>query len=187
MAPRHVYGPRPVSALLPVVTRAAFRRRSPAAAQVLADWPSIVGPALAAVTTPRRLLAGTLTLACSGPIAMELQHLATELIARINAHLGAPTVQALRFVQTAPAPALPPRAPRVVAGAAEAAEAAVAGLPSGELRDALAALGRAVLNVDTSPALRERSPRVSAAGEGLAPGTLTRFASRTDLSRKRER
>ncbi len=187
MAPRHVYGPRPVSALLPAVTRAAFRRRSPAAAQILADWPSIIGPALAAVTTPRRLVAGTLTLACSGPIATELQHLATELIARVNAHLGSAPVQSLRFVQTTPAPASPPRTPRVTAAAAEAAEAAVAGLPGGELRDALVALGCAVLNVDTVPAMRERSPRVSVAGEGLAPGTLTRFASRTDLSRKRER
>jgi len=112
----------------------------------MADWPSIIGPALAAVTTPRRLVAGALTLACSGPIAMELQHLTTELIARINAHLGTPTVQALRFVQTAPPPATAPPVPRVTPAATKAAEAAVAGLPSGELRDALAALGRAVLN-----------------------------------------
>jgi hypothetical protein len=156
MAPRHVYGPRPVSALLPALTRAAFRRRSPAAAQILADWPSIIGPALAAVTTPRRLAAGTLTLACAGPIAIELQHLATELIARINGHLGSPTVKALRFVQTVPSPALSPPATRITTAATKAAEAAVAGLPNGELRDALAALGRAVLAVDTSPAARER-------------------------------
>lgn len=187
MAPRHVYGPRPVSAVLPALTRAAFRRRSPAAAQIMADWPSIIGPALAAVTTPRRLAAGTLTLACTGPIATELQHLTTELIARINAHLGTPTVRALRFVQTAPPPAPPPSAPRITAAATEAAEVAVAALPSGELRDALAALGRAVLTVDTSAASRERSPRASAAGEGLASRALTRFAARTDLSRKRER
>jgi hypothetical protein len=151
MAPRHVYGPRPIGTLLPAVTRTAFRRRSPAAAQVLADWPSIIGPALAAVTTPRRLVAGTLTLACSGPIATELQHLAPELIARINAHLGSPAVQAIRFLQIAPAAPLPPAAAPVTAATAEAAEAAVAGLPAGELRDALAALGRAVLNRTSSP------------------------------------
>ena len=97
---RHVYGPRPVSALMPRLTRPAFRRRSPATAQVLADWAAIVGPAIAAVTTPRRLSAGTLTIACAGPIAMELQHLAGEVIARINAHLGSQVVTALRFVQT---------------------------------------------------------------------------------------
>jgi len=188
MAPRHVYGPRPVSALLPALTHAAFRRRSPAAAQILADWPSIIGPALAAVTTPRRLVAGTLTLACTGPIATELQHLATELIARINGYLGTPTVLALRFVQTAAPPAPAPPAPRITAAASQAAEAAVAGLPGGELRDALAALGRAVLTVDTSPALRERSPRASAAGEGArsarpSPGSLREPTSPAERER----
>ena len=97
---RHVYGPRPVGALMPRLTRAAFRRRAPATAQVLADWAAIVGPAIAAVTTPRRLAAGTLTIACAGPIAMELQHLSGEVIARINAHLGSQAVATLRFVQT---------------------------------------------------------------------------------------
>ena len=146
---RHVYGPRPVGALMPRLTRPAFRRRAPATAQVLADWSAIVGPAIAAVTTPRRLAAGTLTIACAGPIAMELQHLATEVIARINAHLGSQTVAALRFVQTPellamPAALPPPPDPAKLA----AVEAAVGGLPEGELRGALASLGRAML---TSP------------------------------------
>src|SRR5260370_23329422 len=59
---RHIYGPRPVGALVPRLVRAAFRKRSPATAQVIADWEAIVGPMLAEVTTPRRLAAGTLTL-----------------------------------------------------------------------------------------------------------------------------
>jgi hypothetical protein len=71
------------------------------------------------------------------------------LIERINSHLGRPTVRALRFVQTAlpaPRPAAPP-AP-VSPAAAAAAESAVSALPEGELREALAALGRAVLAGD---------------------------------------
>ena len=32
---RHVYGPRPVGALMPRLTRPTFRRRAPATAQVL--------------------------------------------------------------------------------------------------------------------------------------------------------
>jgi hypothetical protein len=143
---RHVYGPRPVGALVPGVTRAAFRRRAPGTAQVLADWATIVGLALAAVTLPRRLTAGTLTIACSGPIAMELQHLSGELIARINTTLGSSVVTALRFVQTGlDVPAvtpLPAASPRSLARAAEAVES----LPTGELRDALTALGRAVFS-----------------------------------------
>lgn len=142
---RHVYGPRGIGALMAPVTRAVFRRRSPAAAQVMADWAAIVGPALAAATVPRGLHGGTLTIACSGPEAMELQHRAPHLMGRINAALGAVTVVRLRFVQAEVA--APVRAVARVPSAAMAAEAErrVAGLPEGPLRDALSGLGRAVL------------------------------------------
>jgi len=138
--PRPFYGPRPLAALVPALLRPAFRRRAPATAQVLADWEVIVGPRLAALTTPLRLSAGTLAIGCAGPVATELQHVADELRGRINAHLGQATVTRLRFVQAAaraiPPPAPPARPPAVVA---------VPGLPPGELRDALERLGRAVL------------------------------------------
>lgn len=149
---RHFYGPRPLAALVPRLTRPMFRAMSPAAAQVMADWGAIVGPMLASVSAPRRLGSGTLTIACAGPVAMELQHYATELIARINAHLGSTTVRTLRFVQTTLA--APPSAPRpkpLPPGVAAAAEIAVAALPDGALREALAALGRAVLAADPPP------------------------------------
>lgn len=141
---RHVYGPRPLGALMPGLVRAAFRKRAPATAQVIADWEAIVGPALAAVTTPRRLAAGTLAIACSGPIALELQHLAPALMERINAQLGRTAVERLRFVQDpySPAPAAAPPPPHAEG---KAVERAVAGVPEGKLRDALLALGRAVL------------------------------------------
>ncbi len=141
---RHVYGPRPVAAVIPALVRPAFRRRSPATAQVLADWEAIVGPTMAAVTTPRKLFAGTLSIVCSGPVAMELQHLSDVLIGRINGHLGRITVRRLRFVQGAAPPVIPPP-PRPRPQAVQAAGRAVASLSAGELRDALEALGRAVL------------------------------------------
>jgi hypothetical protein len=145
---RHVYGARSLGALVPKVTRPAFRRRAPATAQVLSDWPAIVGPAIAAVAVPRRLVSGTLTITCTGPIAMELQYLGGELLGRINTHLGGQVVTGLRFVQTV-APADPAPAPELrlkpdPADMAKAA-AAVAGLADGELRTALAALGSAML------------------------------------------
>ncbi len=138
--PRHVYGPRPIGALVPGITRPAFRTRAPAAAQVLADWASIVGPALAEATAPRRLVGGTLTLACSGPVALELQHLSGELIERVNAYLGRVLIQRLRFVQDAPAPSLR----RLPARPRRAAPVDVPGVAPGPLRDALAALGAAL-------------------------------------------
>ena len=85
-------------------------------------------PALAAVTQPLRLTAGSLTIACSGPIAMELSHLAPELMARINGGLGRVAVEQLRFVQTnqparaAAKPALPPRPVALPARVATALE-----------------------------------------------------------------
>ena len=158
---RHVYGPRPVAALLPGVTHAAFRHRAPGTAQVLADWGSIVGPALAAVTLPRRLSRGSLTIACSGPIAVELQHLSDELIARINIALGAGVVTALRFVQIAPeSRSLPPPPPAPSPQTRARAESAVESLPGGDLRDALAALGRAVFGAaEAHPSTRRTTRR----------------------------
>ncbi len=156
---RHVYGPRPVAALLLSLTRPAFRRYSSGSAQLMADWAAIVGPALASVTTPRRLTASTLTLACSGPVAIELQHYAPELMARINAHLGTETVRQLRFLQTGVAATAPepPAAPQPSAAVVKQAERAVADLPPGPLRDALVALGRAVL----TPPSRSTATRIS--------------------------
>jgi hypothetical protein len=141
---RFVYGPRPLSALLPPLVRPAFRGHAAATAQLLADWPAIVGPAYASLTTPRRLASGTLTLACSGTVAMELQHFAPLLMERINGHLGRAAVSRLKFVQAAlrqpAAPALSAPQP-----ALRAAREAVASLPPGDLRDALERLARAVL------------------------------------------
>jgi hypothetical protein len=136
--------PVPLGNLLPRLTRPAFRKRSPAGAQIMADWPQMVGPALAAVTSPQRLSAGTLVLACSGPVAMELQHLAPELIGRINGHLGRAAVERLRFMQVAPAAgprAAPPAPPAAIPAPVQDR---LAGLPAGELRDALENLARGV-------------------------------------------
>ncbi|WP_372623246.1 DUF721 domain-containing protein [Falsiroseomonas sp.] len=137
--------PMPLGSLIPSVTRPAFRRKSPAGSQVLADWALIVGPALAAVTSPLRLSAGTLTLACAGPVAMELQHLAPELIGRINGHLGRLAVERLRFVQQAAASGRRgPAPPRPDAALPAGVEARIGALPEGELRQALENLARGV-------------------------------------------
>lgn len=142
---RFLGGPRPLGALVPALTRPAFKRKSPAGAQIMADWPALVGPALAAVSQPVRLSSGTLTLACSGPVAMELQHLAPQLAGRINAALGRVAVERFRFVQRAPGGAAPRPTPRPAQAALPArVESALAGIDSPELREALARLARGV-------------------------------------------
>lgn len=144
-AKRFLGGPRPLGALVPALTRPAFKRKSPAGAQIMADWPALVGPALAAVTQPLRLAQGTLTLACAGPVAMELQHLAPQLAGRINAALGRVAVERFRFVQQAPAGAAARGrpAPRPVA-LPDRVESAIGAVPSADLREALERLGRGV-------------------------------------------
>jgi hypothetical protein len=142
---RFLGGPRPLGALVPALTRPAFKRKSPAGAQIMADWPALVGPALAAVSQPVRLSSGTLTLACSGPVAMEFQHLAPQLAQRINAALGRVAVERFRFIQRAPASAALRAAARPVATALpERVESALAGIASPELRAALERLARGV-------------------------------------------
>jgi hypothetical protein len=150
-APR-TYTLRPIGGLLARVTRAGFRRRAPAGAQIMMDWVEIMGPMLGSRTHPQKLSAGTLTIACQGPVAMELQHLAPQLIARLNSHIGTygenALIKRLRFVQqAAPVSILaPPRPARAApTGPSRAAPPPdLPGIDPGPLRDALERLGQAV-------------------------------------------
>jgi hypothetical protein len=136
---RRTYVSLPLAQLVPGVTRPAFKKRSPVGAGLMAEWVAIVGPRLAAETEPRKLSRGQLTVACSGPMAMELQHAAGALIERINTHAGTRLVERLRFVQEhiAPRAAVLPHQGNVAAVPVE-------DLPPGELNDALAGLLAAI-------------------------------------------
>ncbi len=96
------------------------------------------------MTVPRRLHRGVLTIGCAGPVAMTLHYEGIELINRINTHLGGLPVHSLRFTQAGM-----PRKPTAICSlppeATQEAEAAVGDFPEGELRAALASLGRVVL------------------------------------------
>lgn len=136
--PRRAMRARSLAALLPAVSRPVFRKQSATAVQVMTDWPDIVGPHLAALTVPRRLGAGTLTVACSGPVAMELQHLAPTVIARINTTCGQGVVRRLKMVQDLTVlPRPQPRPQRQ----APPAPVRIDDMPDGPLKDALARLG----------------------------------------------
>ncbi|MDB5399894.1 MAG: hypothetical protein JWQ55_1912 [Rhodopila sp.] len=141
---RFVYGPRPLGSLVPTVTRQTFRKHNPASAQIVADWEIIVGPKVASMTMPRRLDRGVLTIACAGPAAMDLHYMGIEVINRINTHLGGQPVHTLKFTQAGMPRKPPPIRPSPPEAILEA-EAAVAHLPDGELKSALAALGRVVM------------------------------------------
>jgi hypothetical protein len=133
-----------LGSLVPQVTRQTFRKHNPASAQILADWEIIVGPKVASMTVPHRLARGVLTIACAGPAAMDLHYMGVEVINRINTHLGGQPVHSLKFTQAGmPRPVSPVRV--LPPEAIQEAEAAVADLPDGDLKSALAALGRVVI------------------------------------------
>jgi hypothetical protein len=155
---RHVYGPRPVGALVPNIAKPVFKAHNPAAAQVVADWELIVGPKVAGMTTPRRLDRGVLTIACAGPAAMEMHYMGLEIIKRINTHLGGQPVHSLKFTQAGmpkKAPPPPPRPPEAI----PEAQAAVAPLPDGDLKSALESLGRVVIGRAKHPPRLARTAR----------------------------
>jgi hypothetical protein len=133
--PPRAYGARGIAALLAPIVRPAFQRRAPAAAAILADWDSLAGPDFATRASPQKFAGGTLTLACTGPAAMELQHLAPQLISRLNLALGQHMVERLRFVQQTPVfrAAPPPREPTAAVTPPE-------NLPPGAVGEALAKL-----------------------------------------------
>lgn len=144
--PREGYGLRPLGALMPPLTRPVLRKLHPGAAQVMAEWENLVGPGLAARATPRALDRGTLTIACAGPVAMELAHLGPQLLERINGRLGQAMVQRLRFVQRRPmgGPTPAPTRPRTEPALPPRIQAALEEVADPALRDALAKLGRGV-------------------------------------------
>lgn len=68
-------------------------------ARVQAAWPGAVGEVIAAESQPADEREGTVRVECSGAVwAQELDLMAADLRARLNASLGTPAVRRLRFV-----------------------------------------------------------------------------------------
>lgn len=147
-------GVRHLAGLLPRLTKAALGKRGFAEGGIVADWPDIVGPELAAVSLPERLAFpkgarrdGILHVRVAGALALELQHLEPVVIERINGYFGYRAVAHIRIRQ---GPIPRPRARGTPAAvpldpaAARAVDSAVADIADPQLRAALAGLGRAL-------------------------------------------
>jgi hypothetical protein len=138
----------------------ALRRQGFGEAEIVTDWPQIVGARLAAVSAPVRLVwpptppraapdtarPATLCVRVEGAFALEMQHLAPLVLERVNARLGWRCVARLQLLQgPAPRPrAAPARAPAPTAEESERAARAAAGVEDDALRGALARLGARV-------------------------------------------
>lgn len=145
-------GLRRLPDLLGRVLDPAARRRGLAEARLLTEWPTIVGPDLAARSQPVRLThrpdrpGGVLSLHVAGTAALELQHSEPQVLERINGFFGYPAVARLYLIQAPLQRAgarLPPARSRCLTRAEEnEVAAAVRAVGDPRLQAALAALGR---------------------------------------------
>src|SRR5260370_37108877 len=96
-------GAKPLGAFLPEIIEPTLAARGLGEASLIADWPAIVGEAIARRARPIQLqwpprpqkrdpesplAPSTLVLRVDGAFALEVQHSAAVIIARVNAHLG---------------------------------------------------------------------------------------------------
>ena len=110
--------PRQVAELLPDIGRAAFRRFGFVQSAVVSRWPEIVGAKLAGVSAPESIRFpmgkkqdGVLTLLVRGAHAPMMQHIAPEILERVNRFFGYSAVAKLTIRQgevVAPAPRVAP-------------------------------------------------------------------------------
>lgn len=144
-----------LSRLLGRLLAPAARRRGFTAVEVVEEWPRIVGADLARRCHPLRLefrrgttAGGTLVLQAGGGAALELQHMAPQLIERVNDYFGFRAAARLQIIQMPPRPAPPRPAPPahrpLTAEEEEALAAAIAPINDAGLGDALRSLGRSI-------------------------------------------
>ena len=97
-----------ISDLMPEIGRAAFRRYGFIQSSVVSRWPEIVGERYAAVSLPESIRfprgekeGGTLHLLVSGAYSTLMQHIAPDIIERVNRFFGYGAVSQIRFRQGA--------------------------------------------------------------------------------------
>ncbi len=146
-------GPRTFAAILPAVTGKALGRRGMAFGSLLAEWPSIVGPRFAERTLPFRIVfpqgrrdEAVLHMRVAPAVALDIQHLAPQLIERINGFFGYRAVARLKLIHAIRPPAShrSPRPRTLGAAEVEAIDAATRTVPDQALGSALASFGRAL-------------------------------------------
>lgn len=129
------------------LTKPVFKARGFRDINILAHWSAIIGEALAAVSYPERLVhrgraGGVLTICVEGAMAIEIQHLAPQIIERINTYFGGEVVQRIRITQTlsqdTPSPGAPAPPSQI---AIDAARTHLADMDDSPLKEALLSLG----------------------------------------------
>ena len=146
---------RAIAAEVPGIAGPVLGKRGFAEAQLVAQWPAIIGEDIARGVSPDKLSFtrgerrdGTLHLRVAPGFGPEIQHREPVLLERINAFFGYRAVARLALKQGPPAwPAEPPPPrPRPLKGEErQHLERSVADIGDDELRAALQRLGEAVI------------------------------------------
>ncbi len=151
-------GAKALAEFMPEIIKETLASRGLGEASLIADWPAIVGESIARYVRPVQLqwpprparrdpeapvAAATLVLKVDGAFALEAQHNAAVIAARVNAHLGWRCVGKVAFRQGPLPPAKEKRAALAAPSAAAEAEArsASATIENEDLREALTRLG----------------------------------------------
>lgn len=160
MEPVRSNRPRAVSELLPDVGRAAFRKFGFVQHAIVSRWGEIVGERYARVSAPESIrfpqgqrAEGVLSLIVSGAHAPMMQHIAPEIVERVNRFFGYPAVARLairhgevkRTAKAPPPPSLKPLS--------ESMGESLRGIADPELKAVLEALAQGVVANDGIPKL----------------------------------
>jgi hypothetical protein len=155
-------GAAPLGAFLAELVEPALARQGLGETSLVTDWSEIAGARLAAGCRPIEVqwprgprcdpdapaALATLVLRVEGAFALEVQHSATVIIERVNAHLGWRCIGKIAFRQ-GPLDGAGKRAPKAAPPSARArklAEECAAPIEAEELREALARLGARVID-----------------------------------------
>jgi hypothetical protein len=148
-------GMRAIAANVPKIAGAVLGKRGFAEAQLVAQWPAIIGEALAAGVSPDKLSFsrgerrdGVLHLRVASGLALEVQHREPVLIERINAFFGYRAVARLALKQGPPAHAAerqPPRRRPLKGEERQLLDQRLTAISDPELKSALQRLGEAVI------------------------------------------
>ena len=150
-------GFRAVGGLAQRLTSGLAKGRSASIARLRAEWSAVVGADLARICRPEALTASRgarsskgagkiLRLRVPGAAALEIQHMAGQIVERVNGYFGHRMIDDIRLVQGAisTAPAAAPRPAPDARKMAEMTERTAAAVEDPELRAALARLGARV-------------------------------------------
>jgi hypothetical protein len=173
-------GAKPLAEFTSGLIAEALAARGLGEASLVADWPEIVGETFARYARPIELQwppraarrdpeapakPATLLLRVEGAFALEAQHSASVIVARVNAHLGWRCVDKIAFRQ-GPLPPLKDKrrlAPVPSDAAEAAARAAAAPIEDEDLREAVTRLGARA--IDRSARRREPARGRSVKGD----------------------